>query len=927
MLEKPANTCGGCPLYSGEFGKEWGYVPQDGSGDNGVLVILEAAGADEEACGRPVVGAAGQYLWSALKRVGIERDGFRIHNILSCRPPNNKLIKMPYTEAAIAHCRPNLDSTLLDHRCSCSRIGRTPVVVALGKFAFRELMGVQDWHPVMKADYQTYPHWLPQHGAWLLAAPHPSHLMQGKHHLTPTLQFVFQRALEIASDGLQLDKPYYLLDPSPADFKVWVDDYLKCDVRQEFMSYDIETPYKSGKDEAEVAREDDDDYTILRCSFCYRPGNAVSVPWTADYMADIERIFQSGGYGVNWNGAVYDDVRISQYLTFNMVRLDTMLAWHVLNTSMPKGLGFVTPFYWKNCAMWKHLSEEMPAFYNAKDADAALRCWLGIKQDLINNELWDVFDRHVVQLNEVLAYMSRNGVLLDQEARQAAETKLTTILAEIEVRMQAAVPTAARRLHVYKKTPADTAGMVQTDGDVKTTLCPTCGEYGVRASHFRSVGKKRLKAGELEQPCCGGRAEKVIQRVSLWAKPLEFKLSNVGLQGYQKVRGHLPIKDRKSGSVTFDEKAMKTLVKQYPTDPLYPVIGEHRKVGKLLSTYIGITQESGRIRGGMPIGRDGRVHTTYLHNPSTLRLSSAQPNLQNLPRGGDDKLQSIIRNLVVAADGCVFGARDFGGIEAVLVGYEAKSARIIRLAKMDIHSYYTAYVLNQLDGRVHTNDLPQLCWDDEQLSKRLTEIKKEFKTDRNELMKHLVHGCHFGQQAMGARDKIYSSTGVLHDLKRVSHIMEVYHELFPEIRKWHRDVRLIADRQGFLRNAYGYIHRFSHVFANKLKNGEWEKVQGDDAEAVLAFHPQSNAAGIMKEALLRLYLDFFEAAGQYLRLTVHDEIFWECPPDKQDAVDAIVREVMEAPIKVLPLPSSYKMGPYLNILSEGKSGKRWGAMY
>lgn len=334
------------------------------------------------------------------------------------------------------------------------------------------------------------------------------------------------------------------------------------------------------------------------------------------------------------------------------------------------------------------------------------------------------------------------------------------------------------------------------------------------------------------------------------------------------------------------------------------------------------------IRGGMRTGRDGRVHTSYTHNPSTLRLASQGPNLQNLPRpGSKDDLQSIIRNLIIPAPGNIFGARDFSGIEAVLVGYEAKSARIIRLAKMDIHSYYTAYALNQLDGRIHSNDLPLLSWDDEKLAKRLNEIKKEFKQDRNELMKHLVHAIHFGQQANGAQEKIYSTTSILHPVKKIAYVMDVYHELFPEIAKWHNTIRLQAHHDGYLRNAYGYVHRFNAVFSYKMKNGMWDRVHGDDAEAVLAFNPQSNAAGIMKESLLRLYFDRFEEAGQYLRMTIHDEIFWECPPDKQDSVDAVVKEEMEHPIMVLPLPASYNMESHLIILTEGKSGARWGEMH
>lgn len=596
MLAKP-DSCVGCVLYSSnEWGKSYGFVPGSGSGSNGVMLIAEAAGEQEELDGVGLIGPAGQYLWSQLQRVGISQDGFRIGNCLSCRPPNNELVKMPYTDGALAHCRPNLEGEIQQHITSCQVLGKTPVLVALGKFAAQQLLGWEKWHQGWKEDYTTYPHWDAQRQCWVLCTYHPSHLLRGKHNLAPVLRYTTQRALEIAQSGLTIERPRYLLNPSPEDFGWWVARYLEQQLhnpQETFLSFDIETPYKSGKDESEIAREDDDDYTILRCSFSYKPGDAVSVPWQPEYMADIERLFGvDGAYLLGWNSDVYDVPRIAQYVQIRGVLLDAMLAWHVLNTSMPKGLGFVTPFYWKNTKMWKHLAtiKGEEAFYNAKDADAALRCWLGIKDDLKGNDLWHVFEEHVVKLNEVLSYMSRQGVLLDQDARRAAEQKLSTLLTEIDGRIQEAVPQQARQFKVYKKVPKDVTGLVQTPGYRTTKQCLVCSMVDVTAPHFKSIGKKKLAHGGQENPCHGSKAEKATVQAQLWAQPLPFKLSNVGLKRYQGVMGHKPIKDRKKKTVTFDVKALKTLRKNYPNDPLYPIIGEYRGVQKLLGNYVGRTE-------------------------------------------------------------------------------------------------------------------------------------------------------------------------------------------------------------------------------------------------------------------------------------------------------------------------------------------------
>lgn len=337
------------------------------------------------------------------------------------------------------------------------------------------------------------------------------------------------------------------------------------------------------------------------------------------------------------------------------------------------------------------------------------------------------------------------------------------------------------------------------------------------------------------------------------------------------------------------------------------------------------------IRGGMPADIADRIHTIYNHNPSTLRLASKQPNLQNLPRPSADKAapQNLIRNMIRAPEGYTWYARDFSGIEAVLTGYEAGDKSYVRLARRDIHSFYTAYSMYNLgDRRLTANDLPQLCWDDEKLFGRLDDIKKAFKSERNNLYKHLVHAINFGQSAKGAQDKIYKETNIMHPVNVVVLAMDIYKkELFPSIPRWHNNIRLQAHSDGYLRNAFGYIHRFNHVFANKLRNGHWERILGEDAEAVLAFKPQSTAAGIMKEVLLRLYQERFDEVGQYLRMTIHDEIFLELLLELVERIDLIMKEEMERPIKELPLPEDWGMGPYLSILSEAKVGPVWGEMH
>ena len=188
--------------------------------------------------------------------------------------------------------------------------------------------------------------------------------------------------------------------------------------------------------------------------------------------------------------------------------------------------------------------------------------------------------------------------------------------------------------------------------------------------------------------------------------------------------------------------------------------------------------------------------------------------------------------------------------------------------------------------------------------------------------------CNFGQGPKGAQEKILKETDTVHDIRKIARVMDIYKvDLFPGIPKWQREVQLQADRDGYLRNAFGYVHRFNRVFSWQQEFGKWVKVPGDDAEATLAMRPQSNAAAIIKEAILRLYFSRFEEAGQYLRLQIHDEVFAEVPEAEAGRIDAVMQEEMEKPIPQLVLPSEWGMGPMLTVLTEGKSGGRWGTMH
>lgn len=931
MIPKPS-SCVGCPLYSKPYGKPYGFSLPNGSGRSGVFIVGEALGEHEEREGMGFVGSSGYTLFQKLKQIDLEREDFTIYNVVACRPPDNKLVGMPYESEAISHCAPNLDKAILEAQHIARSYNKTFVIVTLGVTAFKRVLDLdhkKDSSLFRAKHYYGYPFWSDHYSCWVFNAPHPAYLLRGNTHLWPVIQFVFKRAIEVTNDGLRLDEPDYLLDPTPDLFEHWISGYASslCDDPNNPLSYDIETPYKKKvKDEEELSKDEElSDHTILRISFSYwdkKATNTVSIKWSAEYMAGIERVFQLAAYVLGWNSDKYDYPRVARHVQVPGIGLDGMVAWHILNTSLPKALGFVTPYYWQNTLMWKHLAEDQPAFYNAKDADAALRNFMGIKADLVKNGLWHVYEEHWIRLSKALKYMSGVGVLRDNVMRADAEAQMTALLDDIELRMEESVPKEARELKIYKKEPKDTNGMDQVEREYPVQYCSLC-------------GLQKPSRWKKHATLCGGTEVQIGEVSLVWAKPLDFKISKKRMSSYQQSLKHQAILSRKDRKITYDADAITMLVKKYPNDKLYPTILAHRKVQKLLSTYVGVTLPNGRLSGGMPVGPDDRIHTVYGRDASTLRFTSEDPNLQNLPRpnpSDPDDLANIIRNLVIAAPGHVLYARDYSGIEAVLTGYFALDPSYIRLAKRDVHTYYTVHALYELEGgaRIKASDLPDLAWPDDRLFPYLETLKKQFKKERNSLYKHLVHAANFMQGAKGAQAKIFSETGIEYPVATVQKVMDVYYNLFPAIKRWHKNVLDEAEKDEYLRNPFSYVHRFSKVYDYKKEFGSWTKKPGHDANAAIAFKPQSTAVGIISEAILRLHNNRFNECGQYLRLQVHDELMFEAPRSIWKDVDSIVQEEMERPIPQMRLPASWNMGEHLVILTEAKidlnEPSRWGSM-
>lgn len=472
--------CGSCPMN--EHGHR--LIQTDGRGSSGILVVGDSPWKDEIRAGKPFAGAAGNFLDRIFARLGKSRNEFLITNSLWCQPPflgyTDRIASgAPDVAIVMNHCRPYLDEVIDKFK--------PKVIVTLGNVAMYRVVGrsgIVNSH----AYVQSSPYGIP-----VIATFHPSFVMQGKHKYAAAVYFAFRRAFEVAGGEFSRMPTHYILDdidatraylaewrtaqPSATERLGWrpVTDSLNGPGgRIPILSVDIETP-KSGKLDEEELDEEDDSFTIVRAGCSHTPGTACSFPWMEPYITMLKEAIKRAGVVVFWNKN-FDKRRLEKAgVTFRPKQVhDGMWAWHFLQSDLPKGLGFVAPFYIDG-EPWKHLSEAQPAFYNAADNDYALRSYFGIYRDLTAQGRWDRWVRHCPKVADTLEEMGGKGVMLDRERQTQLGLKLKAAADELYREIQPLVPDSVKPIITYKTEPKEVRqGIPPERFKPRQVSCPKC---------------------------------------------------------------------------------------------------------------------------------------------------------------------------------------------------------------------------------------------------------------------------------------------------------------------------------------------------------------------------------------------------------------------------------------------------------------------
>lgn len=306
------------------------------------------------------------------------------------------------------------------------------------------------------------------------------------------------------------------------------------------------------------------------------------------------------------------------------------------------------------------------------------------------------------------------------------------------------------------------------------------------------------------------------------------------------------LKKTKRGYYSTNAKVLSDLARDHE---IVRLILDWREKSKIKSTYL---DTLGPLRRG-----DGRVHTTYNQTiTATGRLSSSDPNLQNIPTRSE--LGRTVKTAFSAGEGSVFLAVDYSQIELRLLAHLSGDEHLVRAFNEgeDFHAETAARVFGVPVSEV-TPDLRSRA-------------------------KAVNFGIVYGQQAYGLSQSLHISMAEARDM------IDRYYEAYPGVRTFLDNVVARAKQTGYAETMYG---RRRHIPELKAKNPQ---LRGFGERTAMNHPMQGTAADIIKIAMARVSRRLEEEGfAAHMILQVHDELDFECPNDEVERLTTMVRDVME----------------------------------
>ena len=306
-------------------------------------------------------------------------------------------------------------------------------------------------------------------------------------------------------------------------------------------------------------------------------------------------------------------------------------------------------------------------------------------------------------------------------------------------------------------------------------------------------------------------------------------------------------KKTKTGQYVTSEEVLQSLKSKHKVVEL---ILEHRGLKKLLGTYVDALPK-------LINKKTGHIHTTFNQTvTATGRLSSSDPNLQNIPIRGEDGKE--IRKAFVPEEGCLFFSADYSQIELRVMAHLSGDENMIEAFRegYDIHASTAAKIYK----------------------KTMDEVSRDERTKA----KRANFGIIYGITVWGLADRLDISRGEAKEL------IDGYFETYPKVKEY-MDVSIENARK----------HEFAETLYHRRRylpdiNSRNATVRGFAERNAVNAPIQGTAADIIKVAMVRIYNRFKEEnLKSKMILQVHDELNFSVLPEEKDKVEKIVLEEMQ----------------------------------
>ncbi len=306
-------------------------------------------------------------------------------------------------------------------------------------------------------------------------------------------------------------------------------------------------------------------------------------------------------------------------------------------------------------------------------------------------------------------------------------------------------------------------------------------------------------------------------------------------------------KKTKTGQFVTSEEVLQTLRGKHE---IVEKILAHRALKKLLGTYVDTLPT-------LINPKTGHIHTSFNQTiTATGRLSSSDPNLQNIPVRGEDGKE--IRKAFIPEDGCLFFSADYSQIELRVMAHLSGDENMIEAFREghDIHAATAA--------KIYGKDINEVGRDERTKAKRAN------------------FGIIYGITVFGLAERLEI------ERSEARQLIDGYFETFPKVRDYMEACKQTAREQGYVET---FFHRRRYLPDINSRNAT---VRGFAERNAINAPIQGSAADIIKVAMIRIYQRFRE---EHLRskmiLQVHDELNFSVVPEEKGRVEEIVLQEME----------------------------------